>query len=387
MQYLEDEATPGSIARLFDILLAVLLIFASAKIYSSAIAALYYEKIEIILLSIIALCLFRLKLSKRHFSSWAFFFPVFLMMLAVVAAPLEAVFKYSLYGIFFLFLPTVISFRLLKYFAWGWLLIFLVSFVAYLCVVIFGLETRAELSGRFLAPNSSLITREDWQYSFQYLGVIFPLNYQADGIFNLPRFFGLSAEPSLSACLIVVLIHLMTLMRERLAVLLLLALLLFTSSFFSLIAGALLYILWRFGIFGFLAILCVMQYFYLGTYINSVRVESYLSMISVLPTFSWLPQSTNEAVSLQFPYGLLSFGYIYGLLPIILYFAWIGYIMKNNFGRGFLGSTDFYFFIFSLLVFNKAGEPVSVLFLIYVSALPLFLGRRSVYDSTRQGFQ
>jgi len=240
---------------------------------------------------------------------------------------------------------------------------------------------------QFLSPKSALLTR-DWGYQTPFYLFVNSFN-QSDGLFGIPRLFGISHEPTAFAAFVMPSILLAYHLNKRYSAIILLTILLIVSSYgallFFLIAVGVIYghkykiQVWILFLFVILGLVYVM-----GS--NSVRITLYLNIfqnflsqnIMLINTFSFEPIITGEyGKSVDVPV-VLKLAMKYGIIAMVLFlyiiFVYILRIIKIK-DKILLG-----FFVSFVLMLDKSQLAFSPLFFFYLSYIDFSLYRKQLHE-------
>ena len=316
-----------------------------------------------------------------------YIFAIFLVLFLVnsyILGEYKDLMKYSAYIFSLLFLFNV--FMQNKYFK---LYINIVTFFTFTALILYFYYLLFPAPFSFIVDNlslltldSSFVTREDWDYSIPYYLLVFPVNGLGANqlsILGLPRFFGMSTEPTLYSVVVLPTIIMALYFKKYFQALILFFGLLLASSLGALlfgIIGCMFYLFYRYKLSLFYVLIVL---FFLGNFTGF-----YESLLSVSPRMNFYIGGVLNLFSLQSIslfadagyenvqnidsakiFSLVSITLEYGLLQaasyLLIFYVYIKFTLITK------SKLLFIFSIVSLLILNKSGESLSPLFLFYFS--------------------
>lgn len=241
-----------------------------------------------------------------------------------------------------------------------------ISFVIYIIVLFTGTNDLIEFKNAGIFFN-----RDDWRYSIPYYLSVIPINSFSEseyGILGIPRFFGLSEEPTGFSSVILPTLIMAIYYKKYYATCMLLIILLVSSAYSALIIGliVLLYIVFfNYKILiSFLIVFSGIIFFNFASNIDSSRIELYINLFSNIKLIEDLTLFANNIdPSISVPSALLSltlkYGLLVGVLHIYLYCFYIYLSLKTD-------KILFIFFLSSVLILNKGGLIFTPLFFFFL---------------------
>jgi len=346
------------------------------KIYSSTIPLVYQENVLFVLLPSMVFLL----LSKFSFRVFFTFIPFLLTIIIFEVyhnSDFSVFMKYFLYAIFSTLILFCLNVNVVKYFVRMYAFIIFLALLIYFGVLVFGPDLSYAVSKLDVPPSNSMMVRNDWDYSLQYYILIYPLNFVESGLLGVPRFFGISAEPTLLACIVVPLIHLSLILKCRLSFIIFLLSFLLASSFGSFIIVLLsLLVVYRFSIINAVILVFVLYFYeFIVTTVGESRYLLYSELFSNQYSFSFFGDNYNDN-TVSHGYGLLSFVSEHGLFVLFGYCVSI-YIYAKKMSFFNFNKIHAFFVLSAFVLFNKAGEPLSLAMIIYFTILMYFYGFES----------
>lgn len=355
----------------FRIMTATLVLVTLTKIYVElihSVAPTIFDSFNIILL-----CIFSAvgKISRLSLTSIPFV--VSIVGCAVYIGNLAPAVKYTAYFLTFaVFLSWCQSNKwLFTYTRRIFLLFMVVSLALYSLAYIIPDYLSSFFSSDF--PSESVFEiRQDWDYRRIFYNLVLPANDPGSGILGIPRFYFMSAEPTLASIFIWPFLHISINQGKKISTLILLVAMLFSSSYSALlILGSVLLLSYRSAATLIVALGLIFLIFILGAehLVGSARLALYLKLITEVSMPNLIGPSEYYGNGIT-PYGLYSFAHGYGLLPIIGYFLFVVSIFLKF---SDLPRIDFLMLIGFVLLYNKAGEPFGLLIIFYLGFLKVVL--------------
>jgi len=316
-----------------------------------------------------------------------YIFAIFLVLFLVnsyILGEYKDLMKYSAYIFSLLFLFNV--FMQNKYFK---LYINIVTFFTFTALILYFYYLLFPAPFSFIVDNlslltldSSFVTREDWDYSIPYYLLVFPVNGLGANqlsILGLPRFFGMSTEPTLYSAVVLPTIIMALYFKKYFQALILFFGLLLASSMGSFLFGIIGYIFYVFYRYKLSLFYVLIVLFFLGK-----STGFYESLLSDSPRMNFYIGGVLNLFSLQSISLFANTGYEnlqnidsarissliritlkYGLLQaasyLLIFYVYIKFTLTTK------SKLLFVFSIVSLLILDKSGESLSPLFLFYFS--------------------